>query len=83
MTVLRVGLVVLFGAAVALPALFEIACFSSSGIAARAVAGEPEETRGLRERLADPPAASMPTRFGRLLSAGLAERVALREAGAS
>ena len=64
------------------PAFFEVACFSSSGIAVRALAGEPEETRALREWWADPPAASLPTRFGRLLPAELAGRAA-REAGAS
>ena len=76
MTVLRVGLVVLFGAAVALPALFEIAFCSSSGIAAQALAGEPEETRGLRERLAGPLAVLTPSQFGRLFPAA-------PEAGAS
>ena len=92
MTGFRVGSSVRFGAAVAPPAffppaffppaLFEVACFSSSGIAVRAPAGEPEEARALRERWADPPAASLPTRFGRLLRAELAGRAA-REAGAS
>ena len=83
MSVIWVGLSVRFGAVVAPPARFEIACVSSSETAVRALAGEREETRALRERLADPPAASMPTRFGRLLPAELAGRVALREAGAS
>ena len=81
MTVLWVGLIVLFGAAVVLLALFEIAFFSSSEIAVRALAGEPEETRALRERLADPLAVLIPTRFGLLLSAGFAG-LAAREAGA-
>lgn len=81
MTVIWVGLIVLFGAAVVLLALFEIAFFSSSEIAVRALTGEPEETRALRERLADPLAVLIPTRFGLLLSAGLAG-LAAREAGA-
>ena len=76
MTVFRVGLVVRFWAAVAPPALFEIAFCSSSGTAAQALAGEPEEIRALRERLADPLAVLTPSQFGRLLRAA-------REAGAS
>lgn len=81
MTVFWALLIALFAAVVVLLALFEIAFFSSSEIAVRALAGEPEETRALRERLADPLAVLIPTRFGLLLASGLAG-LAAREAGA-
>ena len=81
MTGLRVLRVAPFGA-VALSALVEVASSASSGIAVRALAGRTGETLALRKRLADPLAVLIPTRFGLLLSAGLAG-LAAREAGAS
>ena len=69
MTGLRASRIVPFGA-VAPPARFEIAFFSSSDFAMRALAGEAEETRALRGRSADPPAMLIPTGFGRRRKAG-------------
>lgn len=68
-------------AGVVLLALFEIAFFSSSEIAVRALDEEPEEARALRERLADPLAVLIPTRLGLLGCAGLAG-VAAGQSGA-
>lgn len=66
---------------VVLLALFEIAFFSSSEIAVRALDEEPEEARALRERLADPLAVLIPTRLGLLGCAALAG-VAAGQSGA-
>ena len=76
------GLLLLACAAgVVLLALFEIAFFSSSEIAVRALDEEPEEARALRERLADPLAVLIPTRLGLLACAALAG-LAVRQSGA-
>lgn len=57
---------------VVLFALFEIAFFASSPIAVRALGEGVEESRSLRERLADPLAVLIPARCGLLAGAGLA-----------
>lgn len=73
-------LLLVFAAGVVLLALFEIAFFSSSEIAVRALGEEPEEARALRERLADPLAVLIPTRLGLLAFAALAG-AAVRQSG--
>lgn len=81
MSVLWGLLLFVFAAGVVLLALFEIAFFSSSEIAVRALGEEPEEARALRERLADPLAVLIPTRLGLLAFAVLAG-AAVRQSGA-
>ena len=81
MSVLWGLLLLACAAGVVLLALFEIAFFSSSEIAVRALDEEPEEARALRERLADPLAVLIPTRLGLLACAALAG-LAVRQTGA-